>query len=80
MDHYLDDFITMGPPNSNVCAKNLETIKAVSKQLGVPLAEEKCEGPTTNITFLRINIDTARQLLTLGETGKTAGDLQAMDK
>ena len=28
-NHHLDDFITMGPPNSNVCAKNLETIKAV---------------------------------------------------
>ena len=65
VDHYLDDFITMGPPNSDMCAKNLETIKAVSRQLGVPLAEEKCEGPTTNITFLGINIDTERQLLTL---------------
>ena len=61
VDYYLNDFITMGPPNSNVHARNLETNKAVSKQL----AEEKCEGPTTSITFLRINIDTERQFLTL---------------
>ncbi len=65
VDHYLDDFITLGPPNSTACASNLRIIKEVSKRLGVPLAEEKCEGPDTSLTFLGIRIDTNDMTLSL---------------
>ena len=45
VDHYLDDFITIGPPDKDTCAKKIRIINKVSASLGVPLAEEKCEGP-----------------------------------
>ena len=65
IDHYLDDFITFGPPGSATCSCNLEIIKSVSEKLGVPLASEKEEGPTTRITFLGIQIDTVEGVLAL---------------
>lgn len=34
--HYLDDFITAGPPNSDLCARNLSTSLAVCHSLGPP--------------------------------------------
>ena len=42
--HYLDDFLTMGPPHSLTCQQNLDTIKEISDILGAPLALEKVEG------------------------------------
>ena len=45
--HYPDDFFTAGQANSPQCAANIEVIKKVFHQLGVPLAYEKLEGPTT---------------------------------
>ena len=56
--HYLDDFLTVGSPNSNECQKNLETIFAVSKALGVPLAADKVAGPSPALEFLGIVLDT----------------------
>ena len=65
VDHYLDDFITMGPPASGVCGENLERILAVCKELGVPLAMDKLEGPSYCLTFLGIEIDTRAGVLRL---------------
>ena len=45
--HYIDDFLTLGRPNSAECQRNLGILKAVCQALGVPLAEEKVEGPAT---------------------------------
>ena len=39
--HYLDDFLTLGPPQSEVCHHNLATLKLLCHSLGVPLALEK---------------------------------------
>ena len=52
--HYLDDFLTMGPPDSPICQKNLDTFVQLCRDLGVPLAAEKIEGPSTSLTFLGI--------------------------
>ena len=38
---------------------------SLCSELGVPIAEEKCEGPATRITFLGIQIDTERWHLRL---------------
>ena len=65
MDHYLDDFITIGPPNSDVCQQNLWTISAVCESLEVPLAVDKTEGPTSCLTYLGIEIDTVAGILRL---------------
>ena len=39
--HYLDDFLTTGPPDSPICQKNLDTFVQLCRDLGVPLAAEK---------------------------------------
>ena len=54
VDHYLDDFVTMGTPGSLECRRNLERILAVCADLGVPLAMDKLEGPAQCLTFLGI--------------------------
>ena len=65
--HYLDDFLTMGPPSSTTCQENLDIIKEVCMYLGVPLALEKLEGPTQPFTFLGIVLDTSRMKIRLLE-------------
>ena len=40
--HYLDDFITAGPPDSPQCAQNLSTVLLVCDHLGLPLHPGKC--------------------------------------
>ena len=58
--HYLDDFLTMGPASSTLCQGNLATFQQVCDELGIPLATEKIEGPSTSLTFLGIVLDTSR--------------------
>ena len=56
--HYLDDYFTVGPPNSSLCANNVRTIVHVAPNVGIPLAPEKLQGPSTCLVFLGIMIDT----------------------
>ena len=56
--HYLDDFLLLGSPNSSNCSQALQTTLDICKVLGIPIAEEKTEGPVTSLTFLGIEIDT----------------------
>ena len=67
--HYLDDFLIMAPPSpdSRVCLGNLNTFKEVCSQLGIPLAEEKLEGPSQRLTFLGIILDTQQMEARLPE-------------
>ena len=58
--HYLDDFLTLGPAGSSLCQQNLSTIQKVCASLGIPLALEKVEGPSTTLTFLGITLNTMR--------------------
>ena len=69
----------MGPPDSEICARDLLTLKFVCEELGVPLAAEKQEGPSTNLTFLGITIDTVHQMLSLPHD-KLARLLKALDQ
>ncbi len=54
---YLDDYIAVGSLDSEECAFNCRLMSHISEQLGVPLAPDKCEGPSTCITFLGIELD-----------------------
>ena len=65
--HYLDDFLTMGPPSSLTCRQNLDTIIQLCNHLGVPLALEKIEGPSTFLPFLGIVLDTIKMEARLPE-------------
>ena len=58
LDHYLDDFIFVGPSYSQDCEILMHAFFQVCKDLGVPIAEEKTCGPTTSLIFLGLVIDT----------------------
>ena len=55
--HYLDDFVTAGPPDSPQCAQNFSASLAVCKHLGLPLHPGMCVGPTPLLTVLGIELD-----------------------
>ena len=58
--HYLDDFLILGPPSTDICQANLSSIQNI-KHLptpGVPLAIEKVERPLTQLSFLGFTLDT----------------------
>ena len=63
--HYLDDFIVVGAPGSDEGAKALDLLLDTCRELGVPVAGHKVEGPSTRITFLGIEIDTVAMELRL---------------
>ena len=65
--HYLDNFITIGPPDSEECAGNMEKFKKSCSELGVPVTEEKTVGPVTCLTFLGIEVDSEQLELRLPE-------------
>ena len=65
--HYLDDFITIGPPATTKCAAALDIMLALSDLLGIPLATDKIEGPACVITFLGITLDAVQMELRLPE-------------
>ena len=60
--HYLDDFISAGPPDTNQCAENLATSIAVCHSLGLPLDPDKCIGPSTRLVVLGIELDSVAQV------------------
>ena len=55
--HYLDDFILVAPPNSPQCQLNLSTLLQACRELGVPIASQKTDGPATCLVFLGIEVD-----------------------
>ena len=65
--HYLDDFITAGPPNSTQCSHNLLTAQSVCRKLGLPLHPGKCVGPATCLVVLGIELDSLEQSARLPE-------------
>ena len=60
--HYLDDYLTIGPPLSQVCQHNLTLL---CKDLCFPLTTDKLEGPATSLSFLGIILDTSRMEIRL---------------
>ena len=65
IQHYLDDFLLAGPPGSQQCRKDLDECRTICKDLGVPLAEDKTEGPASSISYLGFILDTEAQELRL---------------
>ena len=62
--HYLDYFAILGSPNSEECYRHLCCLQTVATELGVPLAPDKQDGPTTVIVFLGIVIDSQPRIET----------------
>ena len=63
--HYLDDFITVGAPDTEECKFNLEAMLALCHSMGVPIAPAKCVGPSTTLTFLGFELDTVSMIVRL---------------
>ena len=56
--HYLDDFLFCGTCGTSQCACFMTSFQEMTKELGVPLAEEKTEGLCQVLTFLGTELDT----------------------
>ena len=65
--HYLDDYITWGRAGSLECEHNKACLINTCDQLGVLVAQEKCDDPATTITYLGIEIDSLAMELRLPE-------------
>ena len=65
VDHYVDDFITVGAPRSTECANNAKIMHHICEMAGTPVEEEKSEGPATTLPFLGIEIDSVAMELRL---------------
>ena len=74
--HYMDDFLTMGQPDTTECRENLNSILRICEWLGVPLKAEKIEGPASVLTFLGITLDTELREIRLPE--KKLEDLKSL--
>ena len=57
--HYLDDFLFVGSPGTDECQRALAITLATCEELGVPIAPDKTEGPSTSLAFLGIELNTA---------------------
>ena len=57
IQHHLDDFFIVGKPNSDECQVALDKCIALAAELGVPLAQQKTEGPATKLSFLGFILD-----------------------
>ena len=56
-EHYIDDFITLGGPRSEECKANQHLMLETCEVMGVPIENEKSEGPSTSLVFLGIELD-----------------------
>lgn len=61
--HYLDDFLFGGKRNTDQCQHIMATFETSMKNLGVPIAIEKTEGPQTVICFLGLEIDSEQMVI-----------------
>ena len=68
--HYADDFLIVGKSDiegSNSCQKIVEIFHDVCDRLGIPLAKEKAVGPSTEIVYLGLKIDSIKQEISVPE-------------
>ncbi len=63
VDHYLDDFITVGAPGTPECQNNLDIMLQVCEDVGFAVNPKKVHPATTELEFLGIIIDTEKMEL-----------------
>lgn len=63
MDNYLEDFFFAGCASSKNCEILMSSFQLLCEQLRIPFAEDNTIGPTTQITFLGLKIDTKPMLV-----------------
>lgn len=57
VDHYVDDFITVGCPETDECSNNTTIMHHVYEESGTVVEEDKTEGAATTLPALGIEID-----------------------
>lgn len=67
VEHYLDDYITIGPPESTRCRDNLDLMIDTCHEVGFEINFSKVVGPSTCIEFLGIILDTDLMQLRISE-------------
>ena len=55
--HYIDNFITIGAPDSMECQENATIMHTTCERVGLPVEPEKGDGPATTISFVGIKLD-----------------------
>lgn len=60
----LDDFLFVGSSHKQ-CKDSLHTFITLANELGIPLAPNKTVGPTTNIVFLGVQLNTEKMTASL---------------
>ena len=60
--YYLDDFFTVNK-YAQVCDQTMNVLKQVCKEIQMPIAPEKSEGPATVVEFLGLMIDTVLMMI-----------------
>ena len=67
LEHYLDDYVIVGPPQSPRCRKDLIVALDTCGEVGFPVAVDKTGWPATLMTLLGIEFDSVKQELRLPE-------------
>ena len=62
--HYLDDHF-LANVSRETCQANMDTFLHICSKLGVPIADDKLEGPSMCLTYLGIEIDTVSMTVRL---------------
>ncbi|CAJ0965330.1 unnamed protein product [Ranitomeya imitator] len=63
--HYLDDFLFVGPAESDLCKEVLHKFQDLMKVFGAPLSAEKTLGPLKCLSFPGIEIDSIKGVFRL---------------
>ena len=66
--HYLDDYLLMDIPQSPRCGHHVSIFLYTCHRLGIPVAMDKLEGPSTTLTFLSLELDSTRQQIRLPQS------------
>ena len=67
LEHYLDDYFTCGPPGTDICKGNLNTMVESCEETGFEYNPKKLEGPATCLEVLGIVIDSMLMELRISE-------------
>ena len=62
--HYLDDFFLCAP-NAMMCSQWMTIFKAIFSDIGLPISREKTVGPSSQLTYLGIEIYTVARCVRL---------------
>ena len=63
--HYIDDFLTIGGPDSSECLRNMQLMEETCAKAGLPIEQSKSMGPPSSIVFLGIGMDLITSALNL---------------